>query len=82
MCAASPTATGFSGTVGSAATVWGAVGRSQDLRHHLSCFPGSASSMCPVPPICRCLDVWDSLASWGVGQKHLCWVTDVLPVVG
>lgn len=82
MCAASPTATGFSGTVGSAATVWGAVGRSRDLRHHLCCFPGSSSSMCPIPPICRCTDVWDSLASWGIGQKHLCWVTVVLPVIG
>ena len=28
-----------------------------------------------------CTDEWNSLASWGVGQRQLCWVMDVLLVL-
>ena len=39
----------------------------------------------PIPAPCRfpfiCIDMWNSLASWYVGQRYLCWVMDVLQVV-
>ena len=58
--------------------VWG----HQDLGHHLCCFPGPTFSVCPSPPIFRCTNVWDTPASWGVGYRHLCWVTGIFLVVG
>ena len=53
----------------------------QDCRRYFQCSPGSASFMCPTPPTFRCTDVWNSLMSWCVGQKHLCLAVDVLLIV-
>ena len=50
-------------------------------RYCLHCPPGSDSSMCSSPHNFRCTDMENTLPSWCVGQKHLCWVVDVLLVV-
>lgn len=42
---------------------------------------GSASAVCSNPPTFGYTSVWDSLASWYVGQRKPCWVMDVLLVV-
>lgn len=53
----------------------------QDSRHCLQASPGSPSSTCPSPLTFRCSDVWNSLKSWYVGQRYLCWVVYVFLVV-
>lgn len=72
----SPAAAEFSGFAGSAAVAEG-----QGHGCYLCCFPGLTASMCSSPPIFRYADVWMSLVAWCVGQRNLCWVTDVSLVV-
>ena len=66
MCATSPDATGFSGAMSLAAMAGGP--GSQVLP---PLYPSSACSMCSSSPTFRCIDVWNSLVSWCVGQGHL-----------
>ena len=54
---------------------------SWDCRLPLHCVSGSTSSVCSSLPIFRCTDMWNAPAPWCVGQRHLCWVLDVLLVV-
>lgn len=63
--AASPPAAGFFEAVGSAATPGGPRSQAQPPQS-----PSAASSVCSSPPSFRCMDVWNSPASWCVGQKH------------
>ena len=41
-------------------------------------FPLSPSPVCLSPPTFKCADLWNSPASWSVGQSYLCRVVDIL----
>ena len=63
----SPPATVFSGAMGSGATAGG-----PGLQAPPPLFGWCAPSLCFSPPIFTYIDVWNSLASWCVGQRKLC----------
>ena len=59
-----------------------------------SCCPWRLGIIIPIRPLLLvvpflyvlvltliCTDMWNSLASWGVGQRQFCWVMDVLLVL-
>lgn len=76
MHSASPAAGGLSGAVGSFAMARGLASWVRPLLFHQFCF-----LCCSSPFTLRWTDVWNSLASWHVGQRKLCCVMDVLLVV-
>ena len=63
----SPPATVFSGAMGSGAPAGG-----PGLQAPPPLFGWCAPSLCFSPPIFTYIDVWNSLASWCVGQRKLC----------
>lgn len=67
MGATSPPGAGFFEAVGSAATPGGPGSQAQPPQS-----PSVASSVCSSPPSFRCIDVWNSPASWCVGESHIC----------
>ena len=52
-----------------------------DGRHHLFRSPWFHLLYIFQSPAFRCTNVWNSLVSWCIGQRHLCWVVDVLFIV-
>lgn len=66
MGTAFPDGTTFFGVAGLAAAAEGL-----GLQALSALFSYSAYSMYPSPPTFRCTDVWISLTSWCVGQRHL-----------
>ena len=67
-----PCCSGFSGARDSAAIAWGL-----EMQAQPPLLAPSASSLVSSQPILRGTDMWNSLASWCVGQRHLRWAVDV-----